>query len=109
MSYEELETLTNSMRDAIGEESSALISEDLLNILSNYKNLLDELNAIKSENEILKNDKEELLKTNGKLFQRIGFDKEEEKSEDVKTDEDDEEKSTEEIIDELIDEKGEIV
>ena len=107
MTYEELETLTNGVRDTIGEESSALISEDLLNILSNYKNLLDELNAIKSENEILKNDKEELLKTNGKLFQKIGFDKKEEKSEDVKTDED-EEKSTEEIIDELIDEKGEI-
>lgn len=108
MTYEELEALINGVRDAIGEESSALISEDLLNVLSNYKNLLDELNAIKSENEILKNDKEELLKTNGKLFQKIGFDKKEEKSEDVKTDED-EEKSTEEIIDELIDEKGEIV
>lgn len=107
MSYEDLETLTSEIRERLGEESSALISEDLLNILSNYKSNLDRIVELEAENEKLKSDKEELLKTNGKLFQKIGFEKEKE-AEEVK-EENEEEKSTEEIIEELIDEKGEII
>ena len=106
MTYEELETLTNGMRDRLGEENSALVSEDLLNVLSSYKGILDKIAELTSENEKLKADKEELLKTNGKLFQKIGFEKEEEAEEVV---DESEEISTEEIIEELIDEKGEIV
>lgn len=106
MTYEELETLINSMREKIGEDSSALISEDTLNVLSSYKGLLDEVASLTEENAQLKADKEELLKTNGKLFQKIGFEKEEE-AEEVK-EEENEEPSTEELIEELIDEKGEI-
>lgn len=105
MTYEELETLTNGMRERLGEENSALVSEDLLNVLSSYKASLEKIAELTSENEKLKADKEELLKTNGKLFQKIGFEKEEE-GEEIK---EDEEVSTEEIIEELIDEKGEII
>lgn len=107
MTYEELETLTNGMRERLGEENSALISEDLLNVLSSYKVSLDKIAELTAENEKLKADKEELLITNGKLFQKIGFEKEEE-AEEVEEDEE-EEKTTEEIIEELIDEKGEII
>ena len=106
MSYEELETLTNGMRERLGEENSALVSEDLLNVLSSYKASLDKIALLEEENNKLKADKEELLKTNGKLFQKIGFEKEEE-AEEIKDEA--EEVSTEEIIEELIDEKGEIV
>lgn len=106
MTYEELETLTNGMRERLGEENSAIISEDLLNVLSSYKASLEKIAELTSENEKLKADKEELLKTNGKLFQKIGFEKEEE-AEEIK--DEDEEVSTEEIIEELIDEKGEII
>ena len=106
MTYEELETLTNGMRERLGEENSALVSEDLLNVLSSYKGVLDKIAELTSENEKLKADKEELLKTNGKLFQKIGFEKEEEAEE---VTEEPEEVSTEEIIEDLIDEKGEIV
>ena len=106
MTYEELETLTNGMRERLGEENSALVSEDLLNVLSSYKGVLDKITELTSENEKLKADKEELLKTNGKLFQKIGFEKEEEAEE---VTEEPEEVSTEEIIEELIDEKGEII
>lgn len=106
MTYEELETLTNGMRERLGEENSALVSEDLLNVLSSYKANLERIAELTSENEKLKADKEELLKTNGKLFQKIGFEKEEEAEEVA---EESEEVSTEEIIEELIDEKGEIV
>lgn len=106
MTYEELETLTNGMRERLGEENSALVSEDLLNVLSSYKASLEKIAELISENEKLKADKEELLKTNGKLFQKIGFEKEEEAEEIT---EESEEVSTEEIIEELIDEKGEII
>lgn len=106
MSYEELETLTNGMRERLGEENSALVSEDLLNVLSSYKASLDKIAELEAENNKLKADKEELLKTNGKLFQKIGFEKEEE-AEEIKDEA--EEVSTEEIIEELIDEKGEII
>lgn len=106
MTYEELETLTNGMRERLGEENSATISEDLLNVLSSYKASLEKIAELTSENEKLKADKEELLKTNGKLFQKIGFEKEEEAEEVA---EEAEEVSTEEIIEELIDEKGEII
>lgn len=106
MTYEELETLTNGMRERLGEENSALVSEDLLNVLSSYKTSLEKIAELTSENEKLKADKEELLKTNGKLFQKIGFEKEEEAEEVA---EESEEVSTEEIIEELIDEKGEII
>lgn len=107
MTYEELETLTNGIRERLGEENSALVSEDLLNVLSSYKASLEKIVELETENEKLKADKEELLKTNGKLFQKIGFEKEKE-AEEVKL-ENEEEKTTEEIIDELIDEKGEII
>ena len=106
MTYEELETLINGMREKIGEDSSALISEDTLNVLSSYKGLLDQVASLTEENTQLKADKEELLKTNGKLFQKIGFEKEEE-AEEVK-EENEEQMTVDEILCDLIDEKGEI-
>ena len=54
MTYEELETLTNGMRERLGEENSATISEDLLNVLSSYKASLEKIAELTSENEKLK-------------------------------------------------------
>ena len=103
MTYEELENAMNNLREKLGEESSALVSEDLLSILSSYKNLTDEIKEHEEEIENLKNAKDELLKINGKLFQKIGFEKEEEKEEK------DEEKDEEIIdVDDIIDEKGDV-
>lgn len=106
MTYEELETLVNSIREKIGEDASALISEDLLNIVSNYKLGIDEVEKLTGEVDTLKTEKDELLKVNGRLFQKVGFEKEEVKDEIIEKHED--EKSADEIIDDLIDEKGEI-
>jgi len=106
MTYEELETLVNSMREKIGEDASAMVSEDLLNIISNYKLGIDEVAKLTDEVNKLKGEKDELLKVNGRLFQKVGFEKEEVKDEIIEKYED--EKTAEEVIDDLIDERGEI-
>lgn len=103
MTKEEFETLINSVKGKINETDSALISEDLLGIVSSYSTLIDELAEEKAKNEKLESDKEELLKVNGKLFQKVGFEKEEEKEELSEEDE-------EEIkIEDIIDEKGDMI
>lgn len=104
MSYEELETLVNEIKGKLDETTGALISEDLLNIVSNYKLGIDEVSRLNEEVETLKSEKDELLKVNGRLFQQIGFEKEEEKEEEEITS--DEEELT---VEDVIDEKGELI
>ena len=106
LSKEEFEKLINNLKDKLDETTSALVSEELLATLSAYNNGFDEYEKSIEEVEKLKGEKEELLKVNGKLYQRIGFDKEEEKEDDKF--EDDGEK--EEIkIEDVIDEKGDLI
>lgn len=104
MSKEDLETLINRIRESIDEVSSAKISEDLLAIMSNYNTALDDTDTLRSEIETLKQEKEEILRTNGKLFQQIGFEKEaEEIAEDVA------DVVEEVLLEEIIDERGEFI
>lgn len=103
LSYEELETLINSIKEKLDETTSALVSEDLLNIISNYKLGIDKIAELSSDIEKLQSDKDELLKVNGRLFQKVGFDKEVEE-------EKIEEPATEELkVEDVIDEKGELI
>lgn len=104
MSKEELETLVNKIKDGLDETASALVSEDLLAIVSNYNLLLDSVAAKDEELAKLREEKEELLKVNGRLFQKIGFDKEE-------AEEEAEEKPAEEEIkiEDIVDEKGDLI
>lgn len=106
ISIDELKVLIDKIKEGLDETQSALISEDLLSIISNYQLAIDELNKVNEEIGKLKADNEELLKVNGRLFQKIGFE------EDIK-DESSElpsEESEEEItLDEVIDEKGELI
>ena len=101
MSKEEFEKLVNNVRDKLDETTTALLSEELLALLSNYNNGYDEYTKSVEEVEKLKSEKEELLKVNGKLYQRIGFDKEET----IEENKDDEEIKIEDVIDE----KGELI
>lgn len=105
MSYEELETLVNEIKSKLDETTGALISEDLLNIVSNYKLGIDEVSRLAEEVETLKSEKDELLKVNGRLFQKVGFDKEEEEKEEETSDDGSEELTVEDVIDE----KGELI
>ena len=105
LSKEEFEKLINNLRDKLDETTGALVSEEILATISAYNNGFDEYEKSIEEVEKLKGEKEELLKVNGKLYQRIGFDKEEEK-EDNKIDDEDKEEIK---IEDVIDEKGDLI
>ena len=105
ISKEEFETLINNLRDKLDETTVALVSEEILATISAYNNGFDEYEKSVEEVEKLKGEKEELLKVNGKLYQRIGFDREE--KEDNIEDSKDEEEETK--IEDVIDERGELI
>ena len=105
ISKEEFEELINNLRGKLDETTLALVSEEILATLSAFNNAYDEYTKTVEEVEKLKGEKEELLKVNGKLYQIIGFDNEEEKEEE-KDDNVEEEKLD---IEDVIDEKGDLI
>ena len=104
LTKEDFEKLISSIKEKLDETMQALVSEDLLGVLASYSNALDEITALTEKVGKLESDKEELLKVNGSLFQKIGFEKEEEKVEEENVD--DGEKLE---IEDVIDEKGELI
>ena len=74
MNFEEFENLINDIKTSLDDTTSALLSEKLLNVVSNYKIGVDKIEEMTKDLEKIKNEKDELLKVNGKLFQQIGFD-----------------------------------
>lgn len=106
LSKEEFEKLVDNLRAKLDETTVALVSEELIALMSAYTTGFDEYSKSVEEVETLKGEKEELLKVNGKLYQRIGFD--EEKKED-KFNEDESPESEEIKIEDVIDEKGELI
>lgn len=105
LSIDELKTLIDKIKEGLDETASALISEDLLSIVSTYQLALDEIAKKSEELEKLVSDNEELLKVNGRLFQKIGFE------EDIKDESEELSSEGEEEItlEEVIDEKGELI
>ena len=104
MSKEEFENAINSLKDKLDETTQAMISEELIAIISAYNSLVDEKAEVEEEKAKLEGEKEELLKVNGKLFQKVGFDKEDDEEE--KVEEVEEEKID---VEDVIDEKGDII
>lgn len=102
MKKEEFEELINSIKGKVNETDSALISEDLLGIVGNYYSALDKIDEVEAKNEKLEKDNKDLIMANGRLFQKIGFQKEENKFDVQEQDEDEEIK-----LEDIIDEKGE--
>lgn len=104
LTKEDFEKLISSIKEKLDETMQALVSEDLLGVLASYSNALDKIAELDEKVGKLELDKEELLKVNGSLFQKIGFEKEEEKVEEENVD--DGEKLE---IEDVIDEKGELI
>lgn len=105
MSKDEFAKIIDALKEKLDETTNALVSEELLAILSAYNTAVDDNETSVAEIEKLKGEKEELLKVNGKLYQKIGFDKEDE-SDPEPTEEEKEEEIT---IDDVIDEKGDLI
>lgn len=105
-SIDELKSLIDKIKEGLDETQSALISEDLLSIISNYQLALDEIAKASEELAKIKADNEELLKVNGRLFQKIGFEEDiKDESAELPSEENEEEITVEEVINE----KGEII
>ena len=94
--------LISKIRTSIGDEASALNSEDFLGVISAYNNLYDEREQRDEEINKLKATNDELLKTNGKLFMQIGFNDPQPSSVEDRLPKEERKLS----IDEIIDEKG---
>lgn len=105
LSKEEFEKLINNLREKLDETSSALVSEEILATLAAYNNGVDEYQSTVDEVNKLKDEKEELLKVNGKLYQQIGFEPDT-TNERVDDSEENEEKID---IEDVIDEKGDLI
>lgn len=105
MSKDEFAKIIDALKEKLDETTNALVSEELLAILSAYNTAVDDNETSVAEIEKLKGEKEELLKVNGKLYQKIGFDKEDEPDPEPTEDE----KEEEITIDDVIDEKGDLI
>lgn len=107
ISKEDFEKLIDNLRDKLDDTTFALVSEEILATKSAYNNGFDEYQKAVDDMEKLKSEKEELLKVNGKLYQKIGFDKDDviEKKEDNS----DDDKNEKIKIEDVIDEKGDLI
>lgn len=104
-SIDELKVLIDKIKEGLDETTSALISEDLLSIISNYQLALDKIAEVEEKVESLTKDNEELLKVNGRLFQKIGFEEDiKDESAELPSEENDEI-----TVEEVINEKGELI
>ncbi|MBR2652481.1 hypothetical protein IKD56_04010 [bacterium] len=107
LSIDELKALIDKIKEGMDETQSALISEDLLSIVSNYQLASDRIKEVEEELEKLKEDNEELLKVNGRLFQKIGFEEDiKDESAELPSEESEEEEIT---VEDVIDEKGDLI
>ena len=80
LTKEDFEKIITDTRSKLDDKSQALISEDMLGIMGNVNSLLTTLNDRDEEVSRLKKENDELLKVNGRLFQKIGFEKEQEEN-----------------------------
>lgn len=95
------------IRENIGSELSAANSEDLLGVVGAFSELSENYSDSQKQIEKLQAEKEELLKTNGKLFQKIGFDNKVTYNDNNNTGNEKEEDIIN--LEDIINEKGEII
>lgn len=82
MKTEDLEVITNSIKEKLGDEGTALIADDLALLFSENSKTYTDIQNKSKEITNLKNDKEKLIQTNGNLLLQIpmGIEKENEDS-----------------------------
>ena len=72
MNSEELNAFLDSMREKLGEESSALISDDLGNLITKNTEVFNTLNNKEKEINRLNDLNQKLVSANGSLLQQVG-------------------------------------
>ena len=96
------------IKEKVGEENSALISDELISLMTEHKSLTEQDNEKAKQIETLKSEKDDLVNANAKLFRRLGF--EDEQKTNFITNETEQKTEVEEIkIGDIINEKGEII
>lgn len=81
MKKEDFEKLTNSMQEKLGKENAGLIADDIGALITDNSSMLAELEKQQNEITKLKQDKENLISTNGNLLQQISMGVEKPKTE----------------------------
>ena len=72
MNSEELNAFLDSMKEKLGEENSALISDDLGNLITKNTEVFNTLNNKDKEIERLNGLNQKLVSANGSLLQQVG-------------------------------------
>ena len=72
MNSEELNDLLNSINEKLGEENSALISDDLGNLITKNTEVFNTLSNKEKEIDRLNNLNQKLVSANGSLLQQVG-------------------------------------
>lgn len=103
----DFEQMINAMRDKLDDATKGKVSEDLIAILGEYRSQKQNLEDAQTSNKKLKADNEELLKTNGRLFQQIGFNNTQDKV--TFNGEEPDKKEPTLKIEDIIDSKGNII
>lgn len=73
MKTEDFENIINSMRTKLGEENSALIADDLGTLITDNTQMNSEIKTKDTQISKLKQDKENLITSNGNLLQQISM------------------------------------
>lgn len=71
MKEEELKAITDSISSKLGEETSALIADDIGKLITSNSNTLNNINNLNKEISILKDTNQKLVSANGSLLQQI--------------------------------------
>ena len=96
------------IKEKVGEENSALISDELISLMTEHKSLTEQDNEKSKQIETLKSEKDDLVNANAKLFRRLGF--EDEQKTNFITGEPEQKTEVEEIkLGDIINEKGDLI
>ena len=98
----------NHIKEKVGEENSALISDELISLMTEHKSLTEQNNEQAEQITTLKAEKDDLVNANAKLFRRIGF--EDEQKTTFAQDNNQQNEEVKEIqIGDIINDKGDII
>lgn len=73
MKNEDMQKLTNTIQEKLGEENASLIADDLGILLTDTANTNKQIEEKDNLIDKLKKDKDNLISTNGKLLQQVAM------------------------------------